>query len=344
MHLSSELKLDLERRVRQTRDVHERVRLCVVLSNSEGISPELIAQTHRISVNSVYRYLVEYEQEAKTAHNPRGGTESKLNPEQTKDLLTHLQKFTYLYAKDICKYIHETYGIQYSISGITAWLHEHEFVYKQPISVPGKLDPEKQEAFIEEYEKLKRTLPANEEIYFMDAVHPEFQSQAACGWIKKGEIKTLATTNKQSRMHFIGAIALENMKVIAQEYNTIDTESVIRFFKDLEASSTASVIHIICDNGRANKNKALQEYLKTSRIQIHYLPPYSPNLNPIERLWKIMRERKTYNKCYENFAAFAAAIRYFFFDEVAQIAGLLKKRITDNFQCVQLNSVIFPFA
>lgn len=57
-----------------------------------------------------------------------------------------------------------------------------------------------------------------------------------------------------------------------------------------------------------------------------------------------MRERKIYNKCYENFADFATAIRHFFCDEIAQIADLLKKRITDNFQCVQLNSVIFPFA
>lgn len=59
MQLSSDIKLELERRVRQTRNVHERMRLCIVLSSSEGISPELIAQTHRISVNSVYRYLAE---------------------------------------------------------------------------------------------------------------------------------------------------------------------------------------------------------------------------------------------------------------------------------------------
>lgn len=40
------------------------------------------------------------------------------------------------------------------------------------------------------------------------------------------------------------------------------------------------------------KIKKLEEYLKTSKIQVHYLPPYSPNLNPIERLWKVMREKK----------------------------------------------------
>lgn len=339
MNLSPEIKLQLERRVRQTRDKYEHTRLCVILARSEGVSIELIAQTHRISVSSVYQYLADYEKENKTQHEPRGGTESKLSREQTQELLSHLQEVTYLYTKDICKYVKARYGIKYSKSGMTFWLKEHDFVYKEPIKVPGKLDPEKQMEFIEKYEELKANLPKGEEIYFLDAVHPEFQSQAVCGWIKKGETKTLSTTNKQSRLHFIGAIALENMEVIANEYKTVNAENMVEFLKNLERNSSASKIHVICDNGRANKNKAIQEYLKTSKIEIHYLPPYSPNLNPIERLWKIMREKKTYNRCYENFAEFGTSIRNFFFEEVPKMAQDLKKRINDNFQCIELNSI-----
>jgi len=339
MKLSSERKSSLERRARETRDAHERLRICVILASDEGMSVELIAQAHRISVASVYRYLAEYEKEKKTVHDPRGGSESKLNLEQAQELLNHLERFTYLHVKEICKYVQDAYGIHYSVSGMTGWLHEHNFVYKEPIKVPGKLDPQKQEEFIKKYEELKANLPENEEIVFLDAVHPEFQSQAVCGWIKKGEIKTLPTTNRQDRLHFIGAINLSNMKVEVQEYSTINGESTIDFLKALEISSTASRIHVICDNGRSNKNKALQEYLKTSKIEIHYLPPYSPNLNPIERLWKVMREKKTYNKCYENFKVFTTAIHDFFFEDIPKTTDLLKKRINDNFQTIELNSV-----
>ena len=52
MTLSPEIKRELEQRAKLTRDVHERLRLCVVLVRSEGMSPELIAQAHRISVYS----------------------------------------------------------------------------------------------------------------------------------------------------------------------------------------------------------------------------------------------------------------------------------------------------
>lgn len=212
-------------------------------------------------------------------------------------------------------------------------------MYKEPLKVPGRLDPEKQMEFVEKYEELKANLRKDEEIYFLDAVHPEFQSQAVCGWIKKGETKTIPTTNKQFRLHFVGAISLKNMKVISREYGTVNAENMIEFLQNLEEHSNAPKIYVICDNGRANKNKALQEYLKISKIEIHYLPPYSPNLNPIERLWKVMREKKTYNKCYENFAEFRVAIRQFFFEDIPKMGTVLKKRINDNFQLIELNSI-----
>jgi transposase len=324
--------------------VNERIRLCVILARSEGMSVESIAQAHRISIANIYRYLSEYEAENKTKHEPKGGSQSKLNAEQTEELLNHIQKTTYLKAKEICQYVKDRYNIQYSTPGMIAWLKEHDFVYKQPIKVPGKLDPIKQEAFIKEYEELKANLPEDHEIYFLDAVHPEFQSQSVFGWIKKGEVKTLPTTNKQYRLHFIGAITLKNMELIAQEYKTVNAENMIDFLKHLEARSPASKIHIICDNGRSNKNKALKAYLETSRIEIHYLPPYSPNLNPIERLWKLMREMNTYNRCYASFEDFSKAIRKFFFKDIPKIVDVLEKRINDKFQRIILNSIVFAAA
>lgn len=94
MELSLAAKLDLERRARQTKDKHEHTRICVVLARSEGMSHELIAQAHRISVQSVYRYLAEYESEKKIQYDPRGGSQSKLSELETRELREHLQRVT----------------------------------------------------------------------------------------------------------------------------------------------------------------------------------------------------------------------------------------------------------
>jgi len=341
MSIPSDLKIELERRAKKTKDRHEYTRLCVILARSEGMSHELIAQAHRISIQSVYRYLAEYQSEEKTKHDRRGGSRSKLDKSQTFELIRHLEETTYLHAKTICSYVKVKYCIDYTVSGITCWLNAHGFVYKEPVKIPGKLDPEKQENFIQNYESFKKGLKKDEKLFFMDAVHPEFQSKAVCGWIKKGEMKTLPTTSAQYRMHFIGALSIEGMQLFAKEYQTVDGENMIAFLKELEQSVKGKTIHMICDNGRANKNKKVEEYLKTSRIKIHYLPPYSPNLNPIERLWKILREKKTYNKYYEKFADFKEEVKKFFFEEVPKMKQELASRITDNFQRIQLNTVKF---
>ena len=95
-------------------------------------------------------------------------------------------------------------------------MNAHGFVYKEPVKIPGKLDPEKQENFIQNYESFKKGLKKDEKLFFMDAVHPEFQSKAVCGWIKKGEMKTLPTTSAQYRMHFIGALSIRGNATICQ--------------------------------------------------------------------------------------------------------------------------------
>ncbi len=68
---------------------------------------------------------------------------------------------------------------------MTSWLKHHHFVFKSPVNVPGRLDLEKQAQFIKEQEALKAGLQNSEEIYFFDAVHPDYQSQSVCGWIPK---------------------------------------------------------------------------------------------------------------------------------------------------------------
>jgi transposase len=83
----------------------------------------------------------------------------------------------------------------------------------------------------------------------------------------------------------------------------------------------------------------VKEYLATSKIVLHFLPPYSPNLNPIERLWKWMKERVIYNTYYEHFEDFKGAVIGFF----AVLATLavksvlsqsLRSRVRDKFRAI----------
>jgi transposase len=77
----------------------------------------------------------------------------------------------------------------------------------------------------------------------------------------------------------------------------------------------------------------VQEYLKTSRIKLVFLPPYAPNLNLIERLWKFFKKEILYNRYFETFAEFEAACAAFFANP-GRYRRELRSLLTQNFEIV----------
>ena len=83
--------------------------------------------------------------------------------------------------------------------------------------------------------------------------------------------------------------------------------------KKIEKSySDKEKIYAFSDNARYYKSIAVREFLTTSKIEIINLPPYCPNLNLIERLWKFMRAKIINTKYFVKFESFQDAIRNFF--------------------------------
>jgi transposase len=77
------------------------------------------------------------------------------------------------------------------------------------------------------------------------------------------------------------------MNLIANNYQTINSDSVVDFMEHIkDAYSDKENIYFVVDNGPYYTSKLVKAKAKELGITMTYLPPYSPNLNPIERLWK----------------------------------------------------------
>ena len=123
----------------------------------------------------------------------------------------------------------------------------------------------------------------------MDGAHPTHNTKPFYGSIKRGERKELLSNTGRQRINISGAIDIVSKKVFVKEDETLNADSTIEFLKFLEKSNLEkNKIYLFCDNARYYRNKKVQAYLETSIISMRFLPPYSPNLNPIERLWKFM--------------------------------------------------------
>ncbi len=148
----------------------------------------------------------------------------------------------------------------------------------------------------------------------MDAVHPTFNVQAAYGWIKKGREKELKTNSGRDRLNIHGAMNAETFETttIFTE-DSIDTDTTIELLKSLEKNYYwATMIYVILDNAKYHFSKPVIEYLKNSKIKLIFLPTYSPELNLIERLWRVFKKNILYNSYYENFDKFKIACVGFF--------------------------------
>lgn len=203
--------------------------------------------------------------------------------------------------------------MRYTVSGLTKWLHQHRFSYKHPKAVPAKADISKQEEFIEKYIELVADTPANEPILFMDSAHPTMATKVVSGWIRKGIDKPIAQTASRTRVNVMGAIELSSMNVVSCRPDYVNAETTVAFFNQLkEAYPIAPSIHIILDQSGYHRSLFVREEALKRNIVLHYLPPYSPNLNPIERLWKVMNEKVRNNVFFTSAKHFREAISDFF--------------------------------
>jgi transposase len=328
--LTTEQKIDLEALHDASRDVRDRI--IAVLLRSEDWSTSMIAQALRLHETSIVRHIDDYVSKNKLSPE-NGGSQYYLSKTQTDEVVTHLILKTYRCSYEIIEYIWKTYGIRFSISGLNKWFHQHSFSYKQPKGVPHKFDEEKQADVIQRYTALK-SQAIEEIILFMDAMHPTQATKVSCDWIRKGHDKAIETTGSRTRLNLVGAIDLNNLAgAQVKRYEKVNSETIQTFFTELCAENgTNKHIHLILDSAGYHRAKVVKDKADELNRKLHFLPPYSPNSNPIERLWKVMNEHVRNNKYFATAKEFRNKIDELFSQTLPKIGDILVSRINDNFQ------------
>ncbi|MBD2790377.1 transposase, partial [Xenorhabdus sp. DI] len=88
----------------------------------------------------------------------------------------------------------------------------------------------------------------------------------------------------------------------------------------------------ILDGAGYHRSEIVKFFAEALNIELHYLPPYSPNLNPIERLWKYANEQIRNNVYFPDAKTFRETFHHFFHVTFPEKIQELTTRLTDNFQ------------
>ena len=313
----------------------DKVKAVVLLGT--GWSVEQVSEALLLDERTLRRYVERYRQDPNTESwltSFYQGSQPKLSDEQMTLLDQHLTEHIYPTVAAIVEYVRDKFGIRYTVNGMTSLLHRMDYTYKKPKKVPGKADAVAQQQFVQQYEAIKSSKKADEPIYFMDGVHPQHNSVAAYGWIKKGHNQTIKSNSGRARLNLNGAVNPDSCEVVVRADQKLNSQSTIELFKMLEQKHPdAEKIYVITDNAGYYRGSQVQQYVADSRIKLIFLPTYSPNLNLIERLWKYFRKMILYNKYYETFLEFKERVLAFFAN-IKEHETALRRLLTDKFEII----------
>jgi transposase len=194
----------------------------------------------------------------------------------------------------------DTHRVRASVETIRRLLHRHEMVWRRPRPVPGKVDP-RRDWKLRKIRELLRDLPPDEAAVFQDEVDLNLNPEIGSMWMRRGEQAEVVTPGTNVKRYLAGSMSWRTGELIVTGGTGRNAELFVRHLDDLRrAFRRYRVIHVVLDNARfhtAAGSRLVGQYLAEhgDRIVLHYLPAYSPNDNPIERVWWHLHERITRN-------------------------------------------------
>ena len=338
--LSREDRRELLSCVKRQREDHGVARRAnALLLLDDGKSCVEIARVLYLDDDTVRGWHKQYLTEGwdSVAYDGWKGGQSRMSVAQEGTLCAWLEERFCRSTVEIRAYVAAQFDLRYSHSGCVKLLGRLGFEYRKPRALPRVADVAKQAEFIAMYENMLNSLADDEAVYFADAVHPEYQSKPAFGWVKKGTNPTLKTTSGRARVNIHGALNLETFDTPFVAPITVDGASSVQLLAKIETRNPDKrVIHVIWDNAAYHKGPDVRAFLarKNCRIHLIQLPPYCPHLNPIERLWAVMHQHITHNRAYPTQKLFTEAIFMFFRKIIPEQWLNFRNQVTDNFRII----------
>lgn len=286
-------------------------KLHVIYLKSLGLPHHQIALIARVSGDTVTSYLKEYSQGGLAAigmvriHCPT----SSLLPHQ-EQIKSHFQSQPPHTVAEAAHEIGKLTGIRLSLSACRDFLRNRLGMRCRKMGViPSKADPEKQEAFLNDKLQplLKEEQQGKRKVFFVDAAH--FVMGAFLGMLWCFERLFLKSSSGRKRYNVLGAFSVNGTDLVTITNDAyINSDTIVSLLLKISQGFPSIPVTLIMDNARYQRCDKVMDKARELGIDIHFLPPYSPNLNLIERLWKFTKKQCLYNKFYETFSQFKASI------------------------------------
>ena len=274
-----------------------------VASVQDGQSPEVVASALGINRATMYGWLARYRCGGWSALDAqkRGGRKPKLDGKAMRWIYrTVTQKnplqlqFTFALwsAKMVGQLIEERFGVKLSKASVCRLLNQMGLTPQRPVWRAYQQRPEAVQRWLdEEYPRIRRLARKSKaKIFFGDEAGVRSDHHSGTTWSVRGETPVVSSTGARFGLNLISAVSAQGELRFMTVNGRVGAKVFIEFLKRLLHNSERTIF-LIVDGHPVHKAKVVSKFIESTqgRLQLFHLPPYSPELNPDERVWNDLK-------------------------------------------------------
>ena len=287
---ASFVELETAAKCARTQREHNRYRALMALIM--GFERRAVAGVFGVSERAVRRWISAFNKEGVDGllDEPKAGRPRAISAELVQpwcELLEHPERAGYRHWTGVKfhGYLRKELEQEIGYSTVIRFLHQQNYRLK----VPQPWSDRQDEVLREQFRQELQTLVADDGVclWFCDECGFEGDPRPRRRWAKKGQKARITKNGDHLRMNATGIVCPQNGEFYALEFTHTDSDVFQAFLaqanQDLTFTNQRQVL--IVDNASWHK----RQNLNWGRFEVRYLPPYSPDLNPIERLWLLIK-------------------------------------------------------
>jgi transposase len=197
----------------------------------------------------------------------------------------------------------ERFGRSCCRETIRAALHRQKLSWKKARKLLGRADPERRQAFIAQLRGLLDGVQRDcHLLVYLDEAHIHQDTDLGYGWSERGQHFDVASTSPglSAKVSFYGLYLYNEGQVRLWPYPRANGAHTIHILRRLRAEWPDTRLMVVWDGASYHRAKAVREVASALRIELVPLPGYSPDLMPVEALWRWLREDVTYQHCHAS--------------------------------------------
>lgn len=281
------------------------MRAHIILLSARGYTVPEIAEIHQTSQNTVYKWLNRFESEGPEGlyDRPRSGRPPKVDSEVKRTLEEALSKppteqgynFTVWTTSLLSEHVERELGKQLCPDTIRRTLHDLGFRWRKPRWSVEREDPKAEERMDAIAKAIWNAGPQTI-CLVQDETKLGTLPPLRRMWMRKGQQVRIPTPKKNEKFYSYGALDLESGEWFDSLFEKANSDSTISYLESLLAAYPGKHIILIWDQATYHTSKRVKRWIaKHDRLTVLLLPKYSPEINPVENIWRVVKQRVAAN-------------------------------------------------